>query len=371
MIIGVPKEIKNHEYRVAIVPPGVEALVENGHRVIIQESAGEGSGISDGEFIAAGAKIRLTAAEIFQDAEMIIKVKEPQPEEYPLLREGQLLFAYLHLAPAPALTRRLLERKVVGIAYETVQLDNGSLPLLTPSSEIAGKLSVQIGAHYLEKENGGNGVLLGGAAGVKPGKVTILGGGTVGTNAAKVALGLGADATILDINPDRLRYLSDVFGSGFTLLVSNSENIETSVTEADLVIGSILIPGGRAKKLVTRQMIAKMRKGSVMVDVAIDQGGCFETSVPTTFDNPVFLVEGVIQYCVANLPACVPRTSSLALTNSTLPYVLKLANMGVIKALDQDTALRRGLNVFKGRLTHNAIAGATGIEYKPYEKVVG
>ena len=371
MIIGIPKEIKNHEYRVAIVPSGVRKLVESGHRVIIQESAGEGSGISNAEYMAAGAQISPAAEEIYREAEMIVKVKEPQPQEYPLLREGQLLFTYLHLAAAPALTRALLERKIVAIAYETVQTVNGSLPLLTPSSEIAGKLSIQVGAHFLEKENGGSGVLLGGVPGVKTGNVTILGGGTVGINAAKVALGMGADVTILDIALDRLRYLSDVLGGRLSLLVANPENIEKAVVEADLVIGSVLVPGARTRNLVTRQLVSKMRKGSVMVDVAIDQGGCFETSVPTTFDNPIFLVEGVIQYCVANLPACVSRTSSFALTNATLPYVLELANLGVTRALEQDAALRRGLNVYNGRLTHKAVAEATGIDYTPYEKAVG
>lgn len=371
MIIGVPEEIKNNEYRVSIVPSGVRTLVENNHRVVIQRSAGEGSGISDAEYMTAGATIKSTAEEVFQEAEMIVKVKEPMPREYKLFREGQLLFTFLHLAPAQELTKALLEQKVVGIAYETVQLDNGSLPLLTPMSEIAGKLSIQVGARYLEKENGGSGRLMGGVPGVKPANITILGGGTVGINAAKVALGMGANVTILDISLDRLRYLSDVLEGRLTLLVSNTENVEKAVVEADVVVGGVLVPGARAKKMVTRQMISKMRKGSVMVDVAIDQGGCFETSVPTSFDSPVFMIDGVIQYCVANMPGSVSRTSSFALTNVTFPYILILANMGFEKALSQNIPLRKGLNVYKGKLTHKAVAEALGLEYTPYEAIEG
>jgi alanine dehydrogenase len=370
VIIGIPKEIKNNEYRIAIVPSGVRALIENGHKVIIEKSAGEGSGVSDAEYMAAGSKIVPTAEGIFKEAEMIVKVKEPLAQEYKLLQKDQLLFTYLHLAPAPELTKALLEQKIIGIAYETVQLDNGSLPLLTPMSEIAGKLSVQIGAHYLENENGGSGVLLGGVPGVKPGRVTIIGGGTVGLNAAKVAIGMGAKVTLLDVNLDRLRYLSDIFEGRLTTLSSNTHNIEEAVIEADLVVGSILIPGARAKKLVTRDMISKMRKSSVMVDVAIDQGGCFETSHATSFENPVFLVDGIIQYCVDNIPGCVARTSTFALTNATFPYALKLANMGNAKAMQQDISLRKGLNVFKGKLTNQPVAEAVGIVYTPYESII-
>jgi alanine dehydrogenase len=296
-------------------------------------------------------------------------VKEPLEPEYKLLQKDQILFTYLHLAPAPDLTKALLDQKIVGFAYETVQLGNGALPLLTPMSEIAGKLSIQVGAHYLEKENGGSGVLLGGVPGVKPAKVAIIGGGTVGLNAAKVALGMGACVTILEINLDRLRYLSDVLEGRLTLLVSNSENIEQTVIDSDLVVGGLLIAGARAKKLVTKEMIAKMRKGSVMVDVAIDQGGCFATSVATSFDKPVFIVEGVIQYCVANMPGCVARTSTFALTNATLPYVLTLANLGYAKALSQDVPLAKGLNVYKGNLTNRPVAEAVGLKYTPYEKI--
>jgi alanine dehydrogenase len=370
MIVGVPKEIKNNEYRVAMVPSGVRDLTENGHRVIIQESAGEGSGISDAEFVMAGAKILPTAEEIFKEAEMLVKVKEPQPQEYEFLQEGQLLFTYLHLAPARELTEALLDRKIVGIAYETVQFDNGSLPLLTPMSEIAGKLAIQIGAHYLEKTNGGSGVLLGGVPGVRPANVTIIGGGTVGLNAAKIALGMGAHVALIDISLDKLRYLDDILGGRLTLLSSNWHNIEQTVADADVVVGAVLVPGARAKKLVTREMISKMRKGSVMVDVAIDQGGCFETSVPTSFDKPTFLIDGVTQYCVANMPGCVSRTSSFALTNATFPYVLKLANLGYEKAISKDVPLRKGLNLYKGTLTHKAVAEAVGIAYTPYEPVI-
>ncbi len=370
MIVGVPKEIKNHEYRVAIVPAGVRALVENGHKVIVQKSAGEGSGVSDAEYISAGAQIKATAEEIFKEAEMIIKVKEPLAQEYKLLRKDQLLFTYLHLAPAPELTKAMLEQKIVGIAYETVQMDNGSLPLLTPMSEVAGKLSIQVGAYWLQKENGGRGVLLGGVPGTHPANVAIIGGGVVGINAAKVALGMGANVTILDINLDRLRYLADVLQGRITLLASNHDNVEQAVLDADLVIGGLLIPGTKARKMVTKAMISKMRKGSVIVDVAIDQGGCVEGSVATTHEKPTFLIEGVIMYCVANMPGCVARTSAFALTNATLPYALKLANLGYQEAMKQDIALRKGLNVFKGKLTYKPVADAVGIEYVPYEAAI-
>jgi alanine dehydrogenase len=366
MIVGVPKEIKNHEYRVGMVPSGVKALFEKGHKVIVQKSAGEGAGVSDAEYLAAGGAIKQTAKEVFDEAEMIVKVKEPQPVECGMMRENQILFTYLHLAPAPDLTRDLLKQKIIGLAYETVQLANGSLPLLTPMSEVAGKLSVQVGAHYLQKENGGSGVLLGGVPGVKSGRVVIIGGGTVGTNAAKVALGMGANVTILDVSLDRLRYLSDIFGSQVQLLASNDDNIEEAVAGADVVIGALLVAGARAKKMVSREIIGKMRRGSVMVDVAIDQGGCFETSIPTTHEKPVFQVEGVIQYCVANMPGCVSRSSTFALANATLPYALKIADCGYQAACECDAALRKGMNVFKGKLTNKAVADSLGIEYVAY-----
>ncbi|GAI01370.1 unnamed protein product [marine sediment metagenome] len=367
MIIGVPREIKNNEYRVSLVPAGVKALVDSGHKVIVETSAGEGSGISDKEYLKAGAVIRRSATNIYEEAEMIIKVKEPLPQEYDLLGEGQILYTFLHLAPALELTKALLRQKVIGIAYETVQLEDGSLPLLTPMSEIAGRLSIQVGAYYLQKENGGSGVLLGGVPGVSAGNVTIIGGGTVGTNAAKIALGMGANVTILDINLDRLRYLDDILDGRAITLASNIDNIEVSVADADLVIGAILIPGARAPHLVTRDMIAKMRKGSVIVDVAIDQGGCIETSVPTTFEKPTFTVDGVIHCCVANMPAAVSRTSTFALTNVTLPYVLKLADLGYEKALRTDDSLRKGLNVFKGKLVYEPVAESLGLQYTPLE----
>ena len=319
MIVGIPKEIKNNEFRASMIPSGVKALVEKGHKVLVENAAGEGSGYSDTEYVTAGAIITPDAEGVYKESEMIVKVKEPIAEEYRLFERGQVLFTYLHLAAAPELTRVLVERMIVGIAYETVQLDNGSLPLLIPMSEIAGKLAIQVGAHYLEKENGGSGVLMGGVPGVKPCYVTIIGGGTVGLNAAKVAVGMGACVTLIDMSLDRLRYLSDIFQDRITLLSSNPQNIEESVAKSDLVVGGVLIPGARASKLVTREMVSKMRKGSVMVDVAIDQGGCFETSRPTNFEKPVFTVDGVIHYCVTNLPSCVARTSTFSLTNVTLP----------------------------------------------------
>jgi alanine dehydrogenase len=365
MIVGVPKEIKNNEYRVAIVPSGVRTLVESGHRVLVQKSAGVGAGIRDAEFKSAGAVILTDPESIFSEAEMIVKVKEPLPQEFNLLKNGQILFTFLHLAPDPELTQALITRGVIGIGYETVQTENGSLPLLIPMSEIAGKLSVQIGAHYLEKENRGSGVLLGGVPGVNPGNVCILGGGAVGFNAAKIALGIGAHVSLLDINLDKLRYLDDVLGGRLILLASNSHNVEETVKNADLVIGAVLIPGAKAPKLVNRRIISEMRPGSVMVDVAIDQGGCFETSFPTSLADPVFIVDGVIQYCVPNLPGCVARTSTFALTNATFPYVLKLANMGHKEALTQDMSLRKGLNVFKGKLTNQRVAEAVGMAYFP------
>lgn len=370
MIIGVPREIKNNEYRVSLVPAGVKALVDSGHKVMVETSAGEGSGISDKEYLKAGAVIRRSATNIYEEAEMIVKVKEPLHPEYGLLHEGQILFTYLHLAPVLELTKALLRQKVIGIAYETVQLEDGSLPLLTPMSEIAGRLSVHIGAYYLQKENGGSGVLLGGVPGVSAGNVTIIGGGVVGTNAAQMALGLGANVTILTRNVNRLRYLSEILRGdlgNLTTLVENSSTIESAVINADLVVGAVLVPGARAPHLVTRDMIAKMRKGSVIVDVAVDQGGCCETTKPTTHDDPVFTVDDVIHYCVPNMPAAVSRTSTFALTNVTLPYVLKLADLGYEKALRTDDSLRKGLNVFKGKLVYEPVAESLGLQYTPLE----
>jgi alanine dehydrogenase len=367
MIVGVPKEIKNNEYRIAMVPAGVQALTESGHKVLIEKSAGEGSGISNEEYSQFGAEIRPSAKAVFDEAEMIVKVKEPLPPEYGLLHEGQILCTFLHLAPALELTKVLLSRKIIGIAYETVELSDGSLPLLTPMSEIAGRLSIQVGAHYLQKDNGGSGVLLGGVPGVKAGEVTIIGGGVVGSNAAQMALGLGAHVTILTRNAGRLRYLSEVLHGNLTTLVENNISIENSVINADLVVGAVLVPGARTPCLVTKDMIAKMRKGSMIVDVAVDQGGCCETTRPTTHSDPVFTVYGVLHYCVANMPSAVSRTSTFALTNITLPYIFKLANLGYEKALQTDAPLRKGLNVYKGKLVYKPVAESLGLEYTPLE----
>jgi len=367
MIIGVPREIKNHEARVSLVPAGVRTLVEEGHKVVVETSAGEGSGISDEEYLEAGAIIRQSPADIYKEAELIVKVKEPLPEEYNLLREGQILFTYLHLAPAPELTKALLHQKVIGIAYETAQLKDGSLPLLIPMSEISGRMSIQIGCQCLQKQYGGSGILLGGVPGTKPGNVTIIGGGTVGTNAAKVALGMGANVTIIDTKLDRLRYLCDILPNRVTTLVSNSSNIESAVAEADLVIGAILSPGARAKRLVTKETVAKMRKGSVIIDVAIDQGGCVEGAVPTTFDNPTYKVGGVIFCCLPNIPSSVAHTSTYALNNATMPYILELANLGYEEALRSDESLRKGLNVIDGKLVCKPVAESLGLECTPLE----
>ncbi|WP_066633582.1 alanine dehydrogenase [Desulfolucanica intricata] len=371
MIIGVPKEVKNNENRVAVTPAGVEAFVKNGHKVVIETNAGVGSGIEDKEYKAAGAEVLAGPKEVFDAADMIIKVKEPIAQEYDLFKEGQLLFTYLHLAPEPELTRVLLKKKVTGIAYETIQPEDGSLPLLTPMSEVAGRMSVQVGAQFLEKPHGGKGVLLGGVPGVLPAKVAIIGGGVVGTNAAKMAVGLGADVTIIDLNPDRLRYLNDVFGARLKTLMSNSFNVKQAVKEADLVIGAVLIPGAKAPKIVTEDMVKEMTPGSVIVDVAIDQGGCVETSDRvTTHANPTYEKYGVVHYSVANMPGAVARTSTFALTNSTLPYALKLANKGYEAAVKEDPALARGVNVIDGKVTYKAVAESLNLEYTPLNKII-
>jgi len=360
MIIGLPKEIKDNESRVGLVPSGVHALVEDGHRVLVQSTAGIGSGITDEEYKAAGAEIAPAAATVYGHADMIIKVKEPVGPEYGFLREGQLLFTYLHLAPAPELTKMLLERKVTGVAYETIRLSNGSLPLLTPMSEVAGRMSIQVGAYYLQKPNGGLGELLGGVPGVPPANVVIIGGGTVGTNAAKMAVGLGARVTILDLDADRLRYLDDIFFGQVETLMSNPFNIQESVSKADLLIGAVLIPGAEAPKLITRKMISRMKSGAVIVDVAVDQGGCIETTHPTTHSNPTFTVDGVVHYCVANMPGAVPRTSTFALTNVTLPYARRLASLGLRDAVMKDPALKLGVNTYNGHVTCKPVAQALG-----------
>jgi alanine dehydrogenase len=362
MIIGVPKEIKDNEYRVSTTPGAVEAMVHSGHHVLVETQAGEGSGFPDEEFVHSGAEIVGTPAEIFARADMIIKVKEPLPPEYELMREGQILFTFLHLAAEEELTHVLLERKVTGIGYETVQLPNGSLPLLTPMSEVAGRMAVQIAAHYLERIGGGRGKLLGGVPGVPPADVVIIGGGTVGTNAATVALGMGASVIIIDVNADRLRYLDEILHGNLITLSSNPRHIAEAVRRADVVIGAVLLPGAKAPRLVTRQMVETMKPGSVIVDVAIDQGGCVETIHVTSHSHPVYLVNGVLHYGVPNIPGAVPRTSTYALSNATLRYALKLANLGFDEAIKSDGALAKGVNTYKGFLACQAVAGAFDME---------
>jgi alanine dehydrogenase len=371
MLVGVPKEIKPYENRVAMTPAGVSAMVKAGHKVFVEKDAGRGSGFEDADYIAAGATILPTAKEVYETCDMIIKVKEPLPPEYELFRQGQILFTYLHLAPEPELTRKLVEKKVVAIAYETVQLPDRSLPLLTPMSEVAGRMAVQIGAHFLEKAYGGRGVLLGGVPGVAPGEVVILGGGVVGTNAAKIAMGMGARVTILDISAERLRYLDDVFYGRIQTRISNEYVIAASVAKADLVIGAVLIPGARAPKLVTEEMVKNMKPGAVIVDVAIDQGGCVETiDRVTTHADPVYEKHGVLHYAVPNIPGAVPRTSTYALTNVTLPYALQIANKGWRKALIENPALAKGANVVGGHVVYEAVAQAHGLQYVPLETVL-
>lgn len=370
MITGIPKEIKNNENRVAITPAGVQALVNHGHVVLIEIDAGRGSGISDDEYISAGGKIVDTAKALFNSSDMIMKVKEPLAQEWCLFKEGQILFTYLHLAPEPELTCALLEKKIIGIAYETVQLDDGSLPLLTPMSEVAGRMAVQIGAQFLEKPNGGKGILLGGVPGIPSAEVTIIGGGVVGTNAAKMAIGLGAQVVIIDKSAERLRYLDDIFGSRIRTLMSNTFNVAEAVKNADLLIGAVLIPGAKCPKIVTEKMIKNMTPGSVVVDVAIDQGGCIETiDRVTTHSNPTYEKYGVIHYAVANIPGAVARTSTFALTNATLPYAMKLADNG-IDAINSDSALKRGVNVFYGACTCEPVAQNLDLKYQPFETVV-
>ncbi len=363
MIIGVPKEIKDNEYRVALTPGGADMLARAGHQVLIETAAGDGSGFTDNEYMRAGATIVKTAAETWGKAEMVLKVKEPLPGEFIYLRPGLILFTYLHLAAAENLTHELINKKVLSIGYETVQLPDGSLPLLVPMSEVAGRMAVQVGAHYLEKMNGGRGKLLGGVPGVAPCDVVIIGGGVVGTNAAQMAVGMGAHTIIIDKSADRLRYLSEILHGSVITIMSNPLNIAESVKYADLVIGAVLVPGAKAPKLVSRDMVKSMKAGSVIVDVAVDQGGCVETVHPTTHSNPTFVVDGVVHYCVANMPGAVPRTSTYALTNATIPYALKLANMGAVQAIKSDAALAKGVNVFDGHVTFKGVADAFGLAY--------
>jgi alanine dehydrogenase len=370
MIIGVPREIKSDEHRVGLVPAGAYGLVKAGHVVLVEQGAGLGSGISDAEYTTAGAQIVATSEELYTQADMIIKVKEPLSQEYPLLRAGQILFTFLHLAALPALSQVLLDRRIIAIAYETVQLPDRSLPLLAPMSEVAGRMSVQEGAKYLERHEGGRGVLLAGVPGVPPGQVTIVGGGTVGTNAAKMAVGLGAAVTVMDVNPARLRYLDDLFQGRVRTLMSSEYAIADMTARSDLVIGAALVPGARAPRLITHEMIAGMAKGAVVVDVAVDQGGCIETSRPTVHSHPTFCVDGVVHYCVANMPGAVSRTSTFALTNVTLPYTMAIAAKGWRQALQDDPALARGLNVCDGRITHPAVAESLRLPYTPIEQLV-
>jgi alanine dehydrogenase len=364
MRIGIPKEIKNNENRVAMTPAGVVNLIKFGHEVWIERGAGDGSGFTDDDYQSAGAKLVQSAKDAWS-MEMVMKVKEPLPSEYQYFREGLILFTYLHLAPEPELTKALIDQKVVGIAYETVQLPNRSLPLLTPMSEVAGRMAPQVGAQFLEKVNGGKGILLSGVPGVQRGSVTIIGGGVAGTNAAKMAIGLGAKVTIIDLNPDRLRQLDDIFGAEITTLMSNPYNITEAVKESDLVIGAVLIPGAKAPKLVTEEMIQAMKPGSVVVDIAIDQGGIFETTDRiTTHDNPTYMKHGVVHYAVANMPGAVPRTSTFALTNVTVPYAIEIANKGYKKACLENEALLKGINTLRGYVTYQAVAEAQGLEFK-------
>ena len=366
MIIGVPKEVKDHETRVGLVPSGVTALREAGHEVLVETHAGEGSSITDREYTQAGAAILESAAEVWRRADLVIKVKEPQPSEVAYFRPGLTLFTYLHLAPLPELTNRLLESRVNGVAYETIRERDGSLPLLTPMSEVAGRMSVQVGAQYLERPNGGRGILMGGVPGVAPGNVVILGGGIVGTNAAKIAVGLGAHVAIIDRNLNRLRELDDIFNGQVVTLASNAWTISENLKTADLVVGAVLIPGASAPRLVKREMIANMKRGAVVVDVAIDQGGCFETSHATTHTEPIYFVDGVLHYCVSNMPAAVPHTSTLALTNATFPYLLELANHGLERACERHPGLKEGVNTYNGYITYAGVAESQG---RPWQEL--
>ncbi|HEX6126070.1 MAG TPA: alanine dehydrogenase [Pyrinomonadaceae bacterium] len=370
MKIGLPKEIKDNEYRVGLTPAGVQALAHAGHEVYVQKSAGEGSGFTDDQYVKAGGQLLDTADDVWETGDMIVKVKEPIAPEYPRMRENQLLFTYLHLAPEFELTKQMMERKVTGVAYETITDKHGRLPLLTPMSEVAGRMSVQVGATYLEKMNGGRGILLGGVPGVPAANVVIIGGGIVGTEAAKMAVGLGAKVTIIDRNLDRLRQLDDIFLSKVQTLASSRYAIEEAISHADLVIGAVLVVGAAAPKLVTRDMLHLIPNGAVLVDVAVDQGGCFETTHATTHSNPTYYEEGVLHYCVANMPGAVPRTSTFALTNATLPYALELANKGFEAAIADDPGLMEGVNTYAGKLTYEAVATSQNLEYTPLNSLI-
>lgn len=370
MIIGVPKEIKNNEFRVGMTPAGVKEFVAHGHTVLVEHQAGEGSSFADYEYATAGAEMVATAGEVFSRAEMIVKVKEPQAVEIAMLRPGQILYTYLHLAPDLPQTQGLIESGAVCIAYETVELPNRALPLLAPMSEVAGRMAAQVGAAYLQKPNGGRGVLMGGVPGVLPAKVVVLGGGVVGTSAAYVAMGMGADVTIMDVNLDRLRYLDEIWGNRVRTLYSSKHNIETIVTEADLVIGAVLLPGAKTPWLVTQDMLSTMKRGAVLVDVSVDQGGCIETTKPTTHAEPTYFVDGVLHYGVANMPGAVPNTSTLALTNATLRYGLAIADKGWKQAVLDDPALAKGVNVLEGKVVYEPVAEAHSLEYTPLESLL-
>jgi alanine dehydrogenase len=366
MDIGVPKEIMDMEFRVAMVPAGVNTMVKAGHRVFMEKNAGAGSGFTDAQFKQAGARIVDSARDVFAAAEMIIKVKEPLEPEFSHFQDGQILFTFLHLAPKKELTEFLCRKKICGIGYETIQTDDGALPLLAPMSEVAGRMSIQVGAHYLEKANGGSGVLLGGVPGVEHGRIAVIGGGIVGTNAVRIAQAMGAEVIVIDWNMKRLEYLDELYAGRVQTIVSNEYAIACEVKESDLVIGAVLVPGRTAPQLVTREMVASMRPGSVIVDVAIDQGGCVETAKATTHSQPVYVVDGITHYCVANMPGAVPRTSTFALTNVTLPYALEVADMGLETALKENTALRKGLNIYDGKIVRKEVAESQGSQWHEF-----
>jgi alanine dehydrogenase len=370
MIVGILKEIKAEENRVCMTPAGVEVLKQNGHTVLVEKDAGSGSGFENDAYRNAGAEMVATPQEIFQRAEMVMHVKEPLPAEYELIREDQIVFTYLHLAAAEELTRALIKSKSICIAYETIQKPDRSLPLLTPMSEVAGRMAIQQGAKYLEMAQGGHGILLGGVPGVDPGTVLVIGGGIVGINSAKMACGLGAKVYILDMNLDRLRYLSDVMPRNCFLLYSSPATIRDLVTKADVVVGAVLIPGAKAPRLITREMLKTMKKGAVLVDVAIDQGGCFETSKATTHSDPIYVVDEVVHYCVANMPGAVPKTSTMALTNATLPYAVQIANKGWKRAMQENEEIKYGANVIRGNITYKGVAEAFGLDYVPIDSLL-
>jgi alanine dehydrogenase len=370
MIIGILKEIKAEENRVCMTPAGAEVMIQNGHTVLVENEAGMGSGFEDEAYARVGAELVSTPKEIYDRAEMVMHVKEPLAPEYDMIREGQIVFTYLHLAAAKELTQALIKSNAICIAYETIQKSDGSLPLLTPMSEVAGRMAIQQGAKYLEMAQGGHGILLGGVPGVDPGNVVVIGGGIVGINAAKMACGLGAKVYILDMNLDRLRYLDDIMPANCYMLYSSPATIRDQISRADVVVGAVLIPGAKAPKLITREMLGIMKPGAVLVDVAIDQGGCFETSKATTHGDPIYTVDGVVHYCVANMPGAVPRTSTMALTNATLPYALEIANKGWAKAIYQNPEIKPGANIVNGKVTYDAVAQAFGLEYTPIDSLL-